>query len=461
MLMKRLITLIGVSYCFIFCGAGECQMSPLSLEGARAKVKAAAGVGDNGFSRAEARVLGGRLVYDFDVHGGDRYAVDGHTGRITSVYYGSRLPERKTDEIREAQQPVEALKELAWNTMRERYPGAASMKLKLRPPHFDGVAFEFSFVQVLPNGAVTDNVCAVSVVADTGDLLSYFEHAEEIPPAAHRQPKVPVQQVVGIAARATRRIELLGAEEPELVYARGRLYWAARIKGIGADGRVGAFLVRIDADTGEPYHSEMYQLLTYPRPLKNRIMVRNKMLPSVWGPVKTRHGLLVSQEVVAALGGTTSRGDSATQIVGEKTVRVDRKRVLSRGGRVFLPVAAIREAFPSTIMGMEVDSKRNAVNFICDQQTAGLWRAERAQPAAVTPQAPGRSTKPADRSKKDRKATKQGGFTVIQQGEANSSYPGSAGMRGLSLGLLIVLAGSAVVFCWALRRADSDGQANQ
>jgi hypothetical protein len=212
------------------------QGTKISVEQAKAIVRQFEGKPNLSLPEPKIYQVNDKVLYHFHLPNGDEYRIDAFTGEIQSVFYGSRQARKTTKDILANALPLSKLEAIAWNQARRLYRDFVNRKMVLVNKYFDGEAYTFQFRERLPNGALTQNGCTVSVRADTGQLLFYAQTFVDVPPEAAEAPAISKEQALEEVRRSLGLAEITRVERALLEFHRGRLVWFFMVEGPLPDG---------------------------------------------------------------------------------------------------------------------------------------------------------------------------------------------------------------------------------
>jgi uncharacterized membrane protein YkoI len=346
---------------------GESQQGKkISVEQAKAIVRQFEGNPNLSLPEPKIYQVGDKALYHFRLPNGDEYRVNAFTGEVQSVFYGSRQARETTKDILANAQPLSKLEAIAWNQARRLYRDFGNRKMVLVNRYFDGEAYTFQFRERLPNGALTQNGCTVSVRADTGQLLFYAQTFVDVPPGAAEAPAISKEQALEGVRRSLGLAEITRVERVSLKFHQGRLVWFFMVEGPLPDGTTYLWLIYVDAKTGEVLEKDKALAPPFRQPLRGHTMVGGFLLKQEYGPLVRGKRLFVPSEIFEALGvAVKSQGNQAVLSSQRRKLVVATADYVENKGRLFLSPALLLKLLPDFIVEVHEDLGRKSVNILC------------------------------------------------------------------------------------------------
>ncbi len=363
--MKAICWCIALTVLLVNIGKGQ-QGKKISVEQAKAIVRQFEGNPNLSLPEPKIYQVGDKTLYHFRLPNGDEYRVNAFTGEIQSVFYGSRQARKTTKDILANALPLSKLEAIAWNQARRLYRGFVNRKMVLVNRYFDGEAYTFQFRERLPNGALTQNGCTVSVRADTGQLLFYVQTFIDVPPEAAEAPAISKEQALEEVRRSLGLAEITRVERVSLEFHRGRLVWFFMVEGPLPDGTTYLWFIYVDAKTGEVLEKDRALAPPFRQPLRGHTMVGGFLLKQEYGPLARGKRLFVPSEIFEALGVTVRRqGNQVVLSSQRQKLVVATADYVENKGRLFLSPALLLKLLPDFIVEVHEDLVRKSVNILC------------------------------------------------------------------------------------------------
>jgi len=363
--MKAICWCIALTVLLVNIGESQ-QGKKISVEQAKAIVRQFEGNPNLSLPEPKIYQVGDKALYHFRLPNGDEYRVNAFTGEVQSVFYGSRQARKTTKDILANALPLSKLEAIAWNQARRLYRDFGNRKMVLVNRYFDGEAYTFQFRERLPNGALTQNGCTVSVRADTGQLLFYAQTFVDLPPEAAEAPKISKEQALEEVRRSLGLAEITRMERALLKVYRGRLVWFFMVEGPFPDGTTYLWFIYMDAKTGEIVEKDKALAPPFRQPLQGHAMVGGILLRREYGPIGRDKRLFIPSEIFEALGVTVKRqGNQVVLFSQRQKLVVATADYVENKGRLFLSPALLLKLLPDFIVEVHEDLVRKSVNILC------------------------------------------------------------------------------------------------
>jgi uncharacterized membrane protein YkoI len=342
------------------------QGTKISVEQAKAIVRQFEGKPNLSLPEPKIYQVNDKVLYHFHLPNGDEYRIDAFTGEIQSVFYGSRQARKTTKDILANALPLSKLEAIAWNQARRLYRDFVNRKMVLVNKYFDGEAYTFQFRERLPNGALTQNGCTVSVRADTGQLLFYAQTFVDIPPEAAEAPAISKEQALEEVRRSLGLAEITRVERALLEFHRGRLVWFFMVEGPLPDGTTYLWSALVDAKTGRILEKDKALAPPFRQPLRGHTMVGGFLLKQEYGPLVRGKRLFVPSEIFEALGITVKKQEGQwTLFAQRRKLVVKEENFVEENGRLFLSPMLLPQLLPDFVLCVQEDFVRRSVNILC------------------------------------------------------------------------------------------------